>query len=221
LLCRHPARSRLGIRTWSPVLCALLWESSVRSRSDRLERYSNRGMYRYPAWSASKRASDKSKAADPNRYLQIIHPRREMEAGLKTLRLVPPPRPLSSTECGPGETRSDSHIPRKFPGPFPPNSHVVRSPRSRGDETGQSDNLRHEAEASRSFGARICSFILAKSCKHCCRFGRSERETSLTGQQGRFGRAEAPPARPTMSRAARPARRTAARAERRCLGPRR
>ncbi len=111
-----------------------------------------------------------AKSADCSGCQRISRPGWEMRVGLKTLRLVSPPRLLSSTPCGPRETRSDSHFPRKLPGPFPPNSHAMRSQRS-GDETGQSDNLRLEGEASRkrSLDAAIREAASGNPMRNCGR----------------------------------------------------
>ena len=65
------------------------------------------------------------------------------------MRLVSPPSLLGSTACGPRGNPVRFPFSQEIPRPFPPNSHAMRSPRSRGDETGQSDNLRLEGEASR------------------------------------------------------------------------
>ena len=60
-------------------------------------------------------------------------------------------RLLARPSAGAGETRSDSHFARKIPGPFPLNSHAMRSvePGPRGDEARQPDGIHLEGEASR------------------------------------------------------------------------
>src|SRR5882762_2791082 len=57
--------------------------------------------------------------------------------------------PELSSRPGTGKTQSNSHFPRTFPGPLPPNSRAMGSPGPRRDEARQSDKLYLEGEASR------------------------------------------------------------------------
>ncbi len=76
-------------------------------------------MRRDPSRSGSTTRADVRKATDHIGHEQIIRLSREMGVGLKTLRLVSPPRLLSPTECAPGENPIrfpfSQEIPRSIP----------------------------------------------------------------------------------------------------------